>query len=187
MIRTIETGDVDPSFLANLAAVRNQFDPVEHRLSEAAQAFVMLTDPTPVDYTEYWKERLTALQTRVPRLKLRVPKCDRSHGQLQDLRGQYQQRGETMALVVHLREMTLPVLAQIHPPLVGHWSVSRDNGIESVLHYGWLDVEDSTQSPNLGKNEEQLEDIGRQTNRFGMTLPTYYIGSYDYHDRTAVL
>lgn len=52
------------------------------------------------------------------------------------------------------------------------------------MHYGYLDVEDVTRSPNLGKNEDDLRRIAEKTGRYLMMLQTYYIGSNERFDRT---
>lgn len=165
-------------FSTYLADIRRHRDDVDQRLKEAANAFSSLKDPTPGDITDYWDERLEALASRVPGLSLNLPKCDRSHDQIQELQAQ----GRT--LIVNLPELTLPVLGIMHPNLAGHWSVQPQNGIESVLHYGWLDVEDATASPHLGSNEENLIRIAKETGKYGMTQETYYIGAHDHFDRT---
>lgn len=165
-------------FSAALDNIRGKRDDVSRKVSEAAAAFSTLGDPTPGDIKDYWQERLALLATRVHGLHLDVPACDRSHDQIQELRAQ------NRTLVVNLPELTLEVLGRMHPNLAGHWSVRRSNGIESVMHYGYLDVENVTGSPNLRSNEDDLRRIAEETGRYGMTLPTYYIGSNEHFDRT---
>jgi hypothetical protein len=146
------------------------------RVRQAAEAFVQLTDPTPGDYSDYWRERWEAFGTIVGS-EITVPSCDRSHSEIQELH----EKGRV--LVFRPKDLTLPQLGEMHPNMRS-WSIRPDTAVESDPRFGWLDIADVTYDTYLDTDVDDLEDIARKTGRSGMTLETYIIGSHDHFDRT---
>ncbi len=162
-------------FQHNLVDVRNKPD-ARLRLRQAAEAFGALTDPTPTDYTDYWRERWEAFGT-ILGIDINVERCDRSAGEVQELHGQ------DRTLVVRPEQFTLPHVEQLHPPTT-IWTQTGSGEITSEPRFGWLDIENSTEAPNLNTAVEDLLRIAEESGRYGMTLMTYFIGSLNNFDIT---
>lgn len=164
-------------FQQNLADVRNK--PEAHqRIRQASEAFGALTDPTPADYTDYWRERWEATGT-ILGVDFGVARCDRSAGEVQELHSQ------DRTLVVRPEEFTPDHLEDIHGGTT-IWTQTGSGKIISEPRFGWLDIENSTEAPNLDTTVEDLLRIAKDSGRHGMTLITYFIGSLNNFDLTGV-
>ena len=109
-------------------------------------------------------------------LDITVPPCARSRGEIQELQSQDRTvifRREKL-MISHLRKIQQRLKSLI---FVG------ENGIESEIRIGWLDVENMTTAPHLSHTRENLARIAQTMGKYGMTIETYVIASQDHFDR----
>lgn len=135
---------------------------------------------TPKDYTQYWITRWNILSLKAG-LTIKVTPCDRTAEDLKML------EREQRTLLFN-PNIGLENLGVIHPDLKS-WIFSSEWAKEIISHNkkeGWLDIEDSIQSPNPGRREEEVIKEILKSDQSGMSLDTYIIGSCDFFDRTGL-
>lgn len=131
--------------------------------------------------TAYWRAKM-AVDGKRAKVDISVADCDRTAEEIAKLR----EKGRTL-VYVHPELTTqdgLVILGKMYPRMQ-NWAVKEGTTvINEQSSGGWLDIESSRDSPNLGTRVQQAVDIFKGQGLTGQSLPAYILGSQASKDLT---
>lgn len=111
---------------------------VSLRVTQLGQAFHLLENPKPDDFTSYWTMKWQLLATRVEGLQIQIPPC---HWSLQETTT-LNQAGRT--LIYKPRNVTPEMLQILHPDVDIR---NKFYKVENMPQYGWIEVSRNLERP----------------------------------------